>query len=288
MPEGDTLFRIAVNLRKVLLGKHITGFESRMERVAAVAERRRVVGRTVQFVEARGKHLLIVFRAEKPSEVIKTPERLGLELQRDDLVLHTHLRMTGSWHLYRPGERWQKPERFAVVTLSTQDFVTPCFSAPVVDLLTAAETARHPQLAALGPDAMTPEFDAAAARARIRQRPELPIGVALMNQRLMSGVGNVYKSEVLFLQRLSPFALVGDLSDETLDKLIEESHRLMRLNETNGGRRTMFTLDQSKKVWVYGRSGEPCRVCGETIRMRRQGLDARSTYYCPNCQGVTE
>ena len=282
MPEGDTLFRIAVNLRKALLSRQVTAFELSGKAVGSVA------GRTVQAIEARGKHLLIVFRADELSEAIKTPERLALELQRDDLVLHTHLRMTGSWHIYRPGERWRKPERLAVAVIHTDAFVAPCFSAPVVELLTASETARHPQLSALGPDAMTEEFDAAAALARLRQRPDLPIGVALMNQRLIAGVGNVYKSEVLFIQRVSPFVLVRDLPDEALEGLIAESHRLMRLNEKSSGRRTMFTLDKGKRLWVYGRSGEPCRVCGTQIRMQRQGQDARSTYYCPHCQSISE
>jgi Formamidopyrimidine-DNA glycosylase len=288
MPEGDTLYRIAVNLRKALLGRRVTRFESRVEQVAAVNARRPVAGRTVLTVDARGKHLLIVFRKDEPSEVAKTPVSLGLELQRDDLVLHTHLRMTGSWHIYRPGERWQKPERQAVVTIYTEDFATPCFSAPVVELLTAIETARHPDLTTIGPDAMTEDFDSLTARARIRQRPDLPIGVALMHQRLIAGVGNVFKSEVLFLQRISPFVKVGDLTDETLDRVIGEAHQLMRLNADNSGRRTMFTLDERKKLWVYGRSGKPCRVCGENIRMQRQGIDGRSTYYCPRCQDVTE
>jgi endonuclease-8 len=285
MPEGDTLFRIAHTLRKALLGKRVERFETRDERDASVNARRPVAGRSVEMVEARGKHLLIVFRGPA-SPAVKTPERLQMELQKDDLVLHTHLRMTGSWHIYRPGERWQKPERLAVAAIHTADFVAPCFSAPIVELLTAAETVRHPQLSKLGPDAMTVEFDPAAARERIRARPELPIGVAIMNQRLMSGVGNVYKSEVLFLEKISPFALVGELSDEALDRVIAACHKLMRLNDKGGGRRTMFTLDDSKRVWVYGRSGEPCRVCGETIEMQRQGLDARSTYYCPECQSV--
>jgi endonuclease VIII len=104
--------------------------------------------------------------------------------------------------------------------------------------------------------------------------------------RQLAGVGNVYKSEVMFLKRVSPFVKVGELPEETLAALIAEAHRLMRLNDTRGERRTLFGLDQRERLWVYGRNGEPCRVCGETIRMRRQGMDARSTYYCRKCQGV--
>lgn len=289
MPEGDTIFRAATVLRRALLGRTVTKFESSLEDVQAAEARRPVAGRTVHAVEPRGKHLLIVFRDLSSSETetpIRTPERLGMELLASDIILHTHLRMTGSWHIYRPGEPWQKPARFAVVTITTDEFIAPCFSAPIVELLTAHEAARHKDLIELGPDAITPEFNKEEALARIRRRPELPIGVALMNQRIMSGVGNVYKSEVLFLKRLSPFVLVRDMAEDVLEGLIEESHRLLRLNTQGGSRRTMFGLNERDRLWVYGRSGQPCRVCGTKILMRRQGLDGRSTYYCPACQNV--
>jgi endonuclease VIII len=280
MPEGDTLYRAAETLRKALLGKQVRSFESSVPEVAQVANRVRITGRVVSSVEARGKHLLITLSEAPPGD----EEATGTERADSDYVLHTHMRMNGSWHLYRPEERWQKPARLAVVTIHTEDFVAPCFSAPVVELLSARQAERHPDLSALGPDAMTESFDAAEARARMRRRGDAEIGVALLNQRVMAGVGNVYKSEVMFVKGVSPFARVADLSDEVLDGLIAESHRLMRLNDRRGGRRTRFTLNAREKLWVYGRSGEPCYRCGETIRMRRQGLDARSTYYCPGCQ----
>jgi endonuclease VIII len=280
MPEGDTIYRAATVLRKALLNRTVTRFDFKG------ADRSDVGGRTVHAVEPHGKHLLIVFRDSAPSQPIRVPERVGLDLVESDLVLHTHLRMTGSWHIYRPGERWQKPERLAVSAIYTDEFVAPCFSAPVVQLLSARETARHKDLVELGPDAITPEFSVEEALARMKRRPDVPIGVALMNQRTMAGVGNVYKSEVMFIKRVSPFINAGDLDDETLVGLLEESHRLLRLNTDGGSRRTMFGLNQRARLWVYGRSGEPCRVCGARILMRRQGLDARSTYYCPQCQAV--
>ncbi|MCW3059253.1 MAG: DNA-(apurinic or apyrimidinic site) lyase [Capsulimonas sp.] len=288
MPEGDTLFRAATVLRRALLNKTVTQFDSSVDLVAGVASRHPIAGRTIHAVEARGKHLLIVFRdtQDTAAELIPTPEALKLALIRTDMILHTHLRMTGSWHIYRPGEAWRKPAHYAKVVVRTEDFVAPCFSAPVVELLTGRETARHPQLAALGPDAMTEAFDPAEARLRLRRHADVPLGVALMNQRLMSGVGNVYKSEVMFLQRLSPFVPLKALSDEQLDAVIALSHKLMRANETNGARVTNFSLNANERLWVYGRSGEPCRQCGSKIQMRRQGLDGRSTYYCPQCQNV--
>lgn len=271
-------------LRKALAGKEVAGFETSLDEVRYANARRPVAGRLVHAVEARGKHLLIVFRSREPSPPTKTPERLQMELLEGDMVLHTHLRMTGSWHIYRPGEAWQKPARYAKAVITTGDFVAPCFSAPVVELLSARETARHQGIVTLGPDAITPEFDPVLARTNLRRRAELEIGVALMNQRVMAGVGNVFKSEIMFIRRVSPFTRVGDLSDTELDGLIEEAHRLLRLNTERGIRKTMFHLDERQRLWAYGRSGEPCRVCGMRILMRRQGLDGRSTYYCPQCQ----
>jgi len=278
-----------------LLGKTIIRFETTLESVAAVDHRFPVAGRRVETVEPRGKHLLIKFVAPGATDADRANPLLPLAdgephdappASRRPLVLHTHMRMTGSWHVYRPGEAWRKPARQARVTLYTEDFVVPCFNAPVVELLSAREAERLPAVAELGPDAMTEEFDALAARERLRRRPEVEIGVALLDQRAMAGVGNVYKSEVLFLKRVSPFIKVAALDDETLDALVAESHRLMRLNADRGARRTLFGLNDRDRLWVYGRSGEPCRECGDTVRMRRQGLDARSTYFCPRCQGT--
>lgn len=284
MPEGDTVFRAATVLRKALAGKEVAGFETSLDEVRLANTRRPIVGRVIHAVEPRGKHLLIVFREHQPSPPIKTPERLELTLLETDAVLHTHLRMTGSWHIYRHGEAWRKPARYAKAVIRTHDFVAPCFSAPVVELLSAREAARHTGLSTLGPDAITPEFDPIEARLRLRRRAELAIGIAIMDQRAMAGVGNEFKSEILFIRRISPFRPVSDLTDEELDGIIAESHRLLTLNTERGIRRTLFHLDNRQRVWVYGRSGEPCRVCGTKIRMRRQGLDGRSTYYCPQCQ----
>lgn len=279
MPEGDTLYRAASTLQKALLGKTVIRLETSLPHIATILEDTPIAGREVTRVEAKGKHLLITFSVPQDPQSADAPAL-------PPMVLHTHLRMTGSWHLYRPGERWQKPAHYAKVVVHTADFVAPCFSAPVVELLTQRQAERHPSLVGLGPDAITEEFDQAEAFRRMRARPELEIGVALMNQRAMAGVGNVYKSEVMFIQRVSPFWKVGEIPDELLNDMLTLSHRLLRLNRERGVRRTMFGLKEDDRLWAYGRSGEPCRVCGTTIRMRRQGMDARSTYYCPSCQKV--
>jgi len=286
MPEGDTLFRTAAGLRMALLGRTITRFGSSLPEVTATARRTPPEGRTVAAVEARGKHLLIVLRAGLTDDPpVGTPPQIGLDLRNADLVLRTHLRMTGSWHIYRHGEPWRKPAHHARVVLHTRDLVVPCFSAPVVELFGARELVRHSGVAELGPDAMTVTFDAEEALRRLRRHPEVEIGVAIMNQRILAGVGNVYKSEALFLCRLSPFTPVRCLSDEELRGLLAECHRLLRLNGSRGRRRTYFGLREADRLWAYQRAGEPCRVCGSPIRVRRQGLDLRTTYYCLECQG---
>lgn len=259
MPEGDTIFRAARTLEKVLSGQVVTGARSTVPSVLA----ERLTGRTVARVEARGKNLLIHFD--------------------DGRVLHTHMRMTGSWHVYRPGERWQRPERQARVVLETERFVAVCFAAPVVALLSAAELARHPSLSRLGPDPLSPAFDREEARRRLRELGERPVGEALLRQSALAGVGNVYKSETLFLCATDPFRLVRDLSDPELDRLVATARKLLSANVGAGPRTTRSSLTR-ERTWVYGRSGEPCRRCGTQIRMRRQGPEARSTYWCETCQ----
>ena len=291
MPEGDTLFRTAETLRKALRGRTVQRFVTTVPHVAQIAQANPVSGWEITAVEARGKHLLIVMRDPEPpdpllAEDIDVPPGINLELKRGDMVLHTHLRMTGSWHIYRPGEAWRKPVGYAKVVLYTDAFVAPCFSAPVVELLSARETARHPQLVSLGPDAMTDAFNPDEAFNKLRSHPDVPVGVALMNQRAMSGVGNVFKSEVMFIRRVCPFSFVREIPDDTLRGLIAVSHVLLQLNAVRGHRQTRFTLNSRERLWVYGRNGEQCRVCHSIIKMRRQGLDGRSTYYCPQCQNV--
>lgn len=271
MPEGDTIFRTAAVLRRALQGRRITRFETTVPAVAAVAARAPVEGRTVSAVEPRGKHLLI---------------NLASPQDPDPLTLHTHMMMTGAWHIYRPGEAWRKPARRAVVALHTDAFVAPCFSAPVVELLTERQVLQHPALTALGPDASAVGFDPTEVLARLRRHGDEPIGVVLLNQRVLAGVGNVFKSELLFRARVSPFARVKELSPQAQEALVLDSQRLLAQNSGRSARRTMPGLDERERLWVYGRSGEPCRVCGEAIRMRRQGLEGRSTYFCGRCQGV--
>ena len=267
MPEGDTIYRAATVLRRALAGRAVLGFRSDVPQVTFAAGRTPIVGRTVSAVEAKGKHLFIRF-----GEAAEDP------------VLRSHLGMSGSWHIYRPGEPWQRPERQARVVIETDRFVAPCFNAPTMELRAARDLDADPWLASLGPDAISDAFDADKAVRRLRARPDLPIGVAILDQRALAGVGNVFKSELLFIRRLSPFHRVAGLDDEQLRALAEEAHRQLVANRGGGTRVTRPGAPRHESLWIYGRAGKPCRVCGTIVRLRRQGDAGRTTYFCPACQ----
>jgi endonuclease-8 len=222
-----------------------------------------VEGSTVLAVEARGKHLLVRFSS--------------------GVALHTHLGMTGSWHLYRPGSRWREPAHLARVVLEAGEVIAVCFVPRVVELVAERDEAVHPSLKALGPDVVSADFDAAAAVTRLQARGLAPIGAALLDQTALSGIGNIYKSEVLFLRGVDPFAPVAVFDAARLRRIVETAHKLMRrsvvapIRQTTGG-------GGSGQYWVYGRARRPCRRCATLIRMARQGTPSRTTYWCPRCQ----
>jgi endonuclease VIII len=255
MPEGDTIFRTATTLRRVLDGREITSFEAAGRRGPHP-----VAGERVTRVGSRGKHLLIAFDG--------------------GTILHTHMQMDGSWHVYRPGERWWHSRSGARVVIGTAEIVAVCFDAPVVELLTEPELERHPQIQALGPDLCDddPDLDEAVRRLASLD-PATPVGVAMLDQRVAAGVGNVYKSEVLFARGVDPFARIDTLDGPTRRGLFETASRLLRMNLEGGPRRTV-----REGVAVYERGGRPCRRCGTLIRSRRQGEAARTTWWCPSCQ----
>jgi endonuclease-8 len=263
MPEGDTIWRTARTLEAVLAGKTVTAFASPVPAVEAASRRLGVVGSVIEHVEARGKHLLVRFAR--------------------GAVLHTHQGMRGSWHVYRTGSAWRRPVRRARAVVETADVVAVCFQSPVVEMLSPGEAASHPALTRLGPDLLEEGFAPATARERLRSRGEIEIGVALMDQTALAGIGNVYKSEALFLGGVSPFARVGDLDDATLDHLVTVARDLMRRNLGGGIGRTTTTLSLGR-LWVYRRAGRPCRKCRSAIARAVQGDQARSTYFCPTCQ----
>jgi endonuclease-8 len=262
VPEGDTIWRAARALHAALAGRTVLGFASSLPAVTAASSRLGLVGRTVEAVEARGKHLLFRFSG--------------------GAMLHAHQGMRGAWRLQRrtAAARWPPSAR---AVIKTADVVAVCSMSPVVELLSPSQAAGHPVLARLGPDLLGPGFDPAAARRRLRARGELEIGTALLDQTALAGIGNVYKSEVLFLCGVSPFARVRELDDATLGRLVARAAELLRRNIGPSGPRRVPGLAPGR-LWVYRRSGQPCRRCRTTIRRAVQGEQARSTYFCPACQ----
>jgi len=260
MPEGDTIFRAASTLSRALSGKVVRRFRSS----AAGTRGAPVEGRTIASVEAIGKNLLVRFD--------------------DGRSLRTHMRMHGSWHIYRPGERWQKPAAFARTVIETDDFVAVCFSAPVVEWVGAGSEPTHSVLSRLGPDVLDPGFAEEEALARLRANPDREIGDALLQQGIVAGIGNIWKSETLFRCRVDPFAAVAALPDAELSRIVREARKLMARSANASGARAKTALSGGWEV--YRRSGKPCRRCGAAIIMRRQGSDRRSTYFCPHCQNA--
>jgi endonuclease VIII len=265
MPEGDTILRTARALDRALTGRAVIRFEA-----PRLIGRRPRPGATVTGVEARGKHLLIHFD--------------------DRLSLHTHMRMNGSWHLYRPGAPWRKSPGAARVVIEVDSAVAVCFSAPVVEVV--SEPDRHPALAALGPDLAREGADIDDAVARMgRLPPATEVADALLDQRVACGVGNVYKSEVLFACGVDPTTPVAELPLARRRQLLDTAARLLRAN-LDGWPRTTITsrtphAPGNGGLAVYGRAGRPCRRCGNQVRSRRRGDGARVTYWCPVCQPAT-
>jgi endonuclease-8 len=265
MPEGDTIFRTAEVLRRALAGRRITAARAQPRPgLRRVPDLSRLIGATVERVEARGKHLLIGFD--------------------NGLTLRSHLRMSGSWHRYRPGEPWRRPMHEASAILETAESVAVAFNTPVVELLTDAELRRSVPLTSLGPDLLGREFDAEEALHRLRERNGDQLGNALLDQRAVAGIGNVYKSEVAFLERLDPWAPVRAFSDGELGGALATARRLLLANVRGGARITTGSGARGQGLWVYGRGGRPCRRCGTLVEQGRQGDLARLTFWCPRCQ----
>jgi endonuclease-8 len=237
-----------------------------------------MIGATVTSVEARGKHLLIGFDS-------------GLELR-------SHLGMHGSWHRYRPGDRWRRPPARAHLVLEVPGSVAVLFDAASMDLFEVRAEHLHPILSRLGPDLSSEAFDAVEALRRLDApaQADRTIAEALIDQRITAGGGNVYKSEVLFIERVDPFSRVADVDAETRARLIATAHRLLLANRTTLTRTTTMAAGDQRTsagatsrrprspLWVYGRAGRPCFRCSTLVAVRRHGDLPRQTYWCPGCQ----
>lgn len=253
MPEGDTIFRTARTLNSALAGKTVTRFETGLAHLARVDDEQAIAGRVVESVRSVGKHLLIDFSG--------------------DLHLRTHMRMNGSWHIYRAGERWQRSRNAARIVIETEEWVAVAFDVNVSEFLSGDAIRRQRDLRALGPDLLAEDFDTDAALQRLRECGTSEIADALLNQRVMAGVGNIWKSEALFVAQVNPFVLVKDLDDATLTKIIGAARKLLQRSAAGQVPRA-----------VYERQGKPCVRCGTAISYRKQGEDVRGTCWCPKCQ----
>ncbi len=279
MPEGDTVFRTARNLGRALAGKAITGFRSTYPLLTRFNDDTPLAGQTVDRVEARGKWLLIYFSGGG--------------------ILTSHLLMNGRWHIYRQGERWQLPRFHMRIVIENGEYQAVGFRIPVARMHTAQSLARDLHVARTENDLLNEDFDCEAATDRLLARPLEAIADVLLDQAVLAGVGNVFKSEICFVNSLHPFRVVATLTRNDAAAVVASAQRLLKANvlEDSGDtivtyrgqqRRTTHASDPGASLWVYGRAGEPCRRCGEAIRRRIQGADARVTFWCPRCQPMPD
>lgn len=279
MPEGDTLFRTARALGRALAGRPITAFRSTFPLLTRFHDETPLTAQTVVRVESRGKWLLIHFSG--------------------GATLVTHLLMNGSWHIYRHGERWQQPRFNMRIVIENSDYIAVGFRVPVAEMHTPRTLERDARFPRPSIDVLSPEFDAEAAARRVLAHAREEIADVLLHQEVLAGVGNVFKSEICFVAGVNPFCPVAALDGKTIAELMAAARRLIGANVledsgdaivTYGGqrRRTTHSAEPAESLWVYGRRGEPCRRCGERIRMRKQGPDVRVTFWCPRCQPMPD
>jgi len=275
MPEGDTIFRTARALTRALAGRPITGFRSNYPLLTRFNDDTPLAGQTVDRVEARGKWMLTWFSGGG--------------------ILATHLLMSGSWHIYRPGEAWQVPARHMRIVIENSDYLAVGFHVPVAQMHTAQSLCRDRRIPQPHSDVLRSEFDSASAVDRVLACAREEIGDVLLHQHVLAGVGNVFKSEICFVNAVNPFALVASLRRDEIESLVQSAQQLVRANvlEDSGEnivtyrgqhRRTTHRSDPGESLWVYGRRSQPCRRCAEPIESRMQGPDARITFWCPQCQ----
>jgi endonuclease-8 len=279
MPEGDTIFRTARALSRALTAKTLTGFRSTYALLTRFNDDTPLAGQIVEQVESRGKWLLIHFSGGG--------------------TLATHMLMSGSWHIYRPGERWQQPRINMRIVLENSDYVAVGFRVPVAKMLRPQELARATRIPESATDVLSEDFDAAQVMRRLLVHKDEEIADVLLHQEVLAGVGNVFKSEICFVTATNPFCKVSALSESKAAALIATAQKLVAANVqedsgdtivTYGGRkrRTTHRSDPAASLYVYGRNGEPCRSCGESIRKRIQGPDARVTFWCQHCQPMPD
>ncbi|MFH8489832.1 Fpg/Nei family DNA glycosylase [Streptomyces longisporoflavus] len=261
MPEGDTIYQAARRLHAALAGHTVTLSDLRVPKLATVD----LTGRTILDVTPRGKHLLTRFEG--------------------GLTLHSHLRMDGSWRIYSPGERWNGGPAYQIrAILGTAEHTAVGYRLPVLELMRTAD--EHKAVGHLGPDLLGPDWDPEPALGNLLATPDRPLGEALLDQRNLAGIGNVFKCEICFLLGVSPWLPVGELPDETAARIPSLSKKLLEANRNRPSRITTGRDRPGHRLYVYGRAPRPCLRCGTPIRKGQQGDGSRDrpTYWCPTCQ----
>jgi len=276
MPEGDTIFRAARALHKALAGEVVKSFGTVLPRLARVDYDSGLAGRVIEKVEAQGKWMKMYFSG--------------------DLILLTHMLMSGSWHIYRPGEAWKRRKIHQRIVIATEEFVAVAFNVPVAEFHTAASLERR--LGRLGPSVFAREIDERKILANLHAVVESEVGAALLNQSVLAGIGNVFKSEVCFGCGVNPFRRIDSLTIQETACLVATARKYMLANagenssdrtvEYEGLRRTTGRASHGERLWVYRRRGEPCHRCGAAIESRKQMPGARVTFWCPRCQPMME
>jgi endonuclease-8 len=261
VPEGDTVWLAAQRMNTALAGATLRRGELRVPQLATVD----LAGTTVTEVVPRGKHMLIRFT--------------------DGRTLRTHYRMDGSWHIYRPGAPWRGGPGHAIRAVLTTD-EWECVGYRLHDVRIVPTSAEHELVGHLGPDVLGPDWDLDEALGRLRQHPDAEIGVALLDQRNLAGIGNLYKVESLFLAGVHPWTRVADVAD--LAGLVARARTLMMANKHHPEQSTTGEVRRGQDHWVAGRAGRPCRRCGTRILIGDQGPDTqeRVTWWCPRCQAA--
>ena len=267
MPEGDTIHNAARRIGAALVGKPIVAIEPRHPRFGRDRWPERLSGRGVRSVDARGKHLFLRFDG--------------------GLTLHSHLRMNGWWGVYPHGRRWGRSPHRAWLVIRTPEHEVVQFDGPVLELMTEGRTRFDQRLARLGPDIVADDFPERDYLRRLREDDQTRgIGDALLDQRNVAGFGNIWKAEACFLAGVSPWRPLARVSDAEALAIVREARPLMRRAAERGGRAITYepANPRERGTWVYERGRRDCRRCGTPVRVRGQGDDNRTTYWCPGCQ----
>jgi len=271
MPEGDSVYLATAQLHRALAGEFLLSSDFRVPSLATTD----LTDYVVHEVVPAGKHLLM--RLQPPVDAAG-------EFSTKPLTLHSHLLMEGRWDLYAPGERWKRPAHTARVVLKTSTVTAVGFDIAQVRLV---PTAQETELVGhLGPDLLSAHWDPELALENLRRAPHQGIGQALLDQRIVAGIGNVYRSEILFLRRIHPLTKIGEIAD--LPAVVQMAHRLLNVNKDRARRVTTGQERTREPLWVYGRAGKPCLRCGTTIGVLKipstdEGAE-RDCYWCSHCQ----